>query len=228
MENWESEIWEAYPPEGDEPAILESQLPGLVSHDGTRRHCTDYPSIKDVAKFYATISQKPVDVHRDETGWWCLRIEMPPLTAERLIAAEHERLNAERAERARQRNELAKLPSEKDLPGKFSADKSLFKCETRETAELSAKYFELKSRKSVHIWSDPGGWAVETHEISPLEQSAKRAREALEEEKRIWSGDLTNEEWSEREAQREQERINEQWRQDRPSPSWSSLGTRVK
>ena len=61
MNDWESEIWENFPPDSDEPALLEMQLPGSVIDNGTKRHCSDFPSIKIVAKFYAEVSQKPVD-----------------------------------------------------------------------------------------------------------------------------------------------------------------------
>ncbi len=224
MKDWEAEIWDECPPDPDEPAMLERGLPGSVSKDGTKRHCTDFHSIKVVARFYAEISQKPVDVHRDDAGWWCLRVELPPTSTEMLIAAERRRHDAERAEQARRKNELAKLPAERDLPGKYSKDRSLFKCETREAADLAAKFFALRSGKSVHIWPDDSGWAVETHNPSPLTLEAERAKNALAEQNRILSGNLTDEEWSEREAQRERERINENWRENRPSPSWSTFG----
>ena len=68
MNDWESEIWENFPPDSDEPALLEMQLPGSVIDNGTKRHCSDFPSIQIVAKFYAEVSQKPVDVHRDDAG----------------------------------------------------------------------------------------------------------------------------------------------------------------
>jgi hypothetical protein len=129
---------------------------------------------------------------------------MPPTSTEKLIEAEHRRLNAERAEKVERKKELSKLPAEKDLPGKYSQDRSLFKCETREAAELVAKYFALRSKKPVEIWSDGSGWAVETHIPSPLSrkmfvaQKSSRAHFGW-----IPDSDLTDEEWGERDTQRE-------------------------
>lgn len=206
MKDWEAEIWDECPPDPDEAAMLEMRLPGSLSEDGAKRHCTEFHSIKVVARFYAEISQKPVDVHRDETGWWCLRVAMPQTYTEMLIAAERRRHDAERAEQARRKNELAKLPAERDLPGKYSKDRSLFKCETRDAAEIAAKFFALRSGEACHIWPDESGWAVETHVPSRLSRKAmvtnKTSRAPLS---WIPDDDLTDEEWCERDTQREHE-----------------------
>jgi hypothetical protein len=211
MEDWESEIWEAYP-DYDEPAVLEMQLPGTLLEDGSKRHCTDFRSIKIVAQFYAEVSQKPVDIYRDDAGWWCFRVEMPLPMAEKRINEKRARLKADRAKR---QSELAKLPAKEDLPGVMSADRSLLRCKTREDAALAARFFELTSGKSVQIWPETTGWAVETHEPTLKELEAERARKSLAKVARMHNVELTDAEWFERELQWEIERIDEQWRQDR-------------